>query len=564
VIRTLRVRDLAVIEEIELELRPGLNVVTGETGAGKSVLLGAITALCGRRVSSEAIRGGANAATVEAIFEAPQLCRRAAELGLAIDEGPELLVVRRLSRDGRGRVFVNGALATVSLLSQLLSDTVEITSQGEHQQLLRSEVQSHLLDEYGQLRPLVREVAEVYARWHGLAREIHERRAHAEERARREDRLRFELDQIESVDPRVGELEALEGEHARLAHVDRLGGELDQAAHLLEGEEGVRDRLRQAQVRLRAAMTLDPSLSPTAEALERAQLELGEANGTLEAYVSALEPDPARLEWVEERLLQLSRLRERYGPTLEEILSYRDRTRHELERVGGGAACVAELEGEQDQLAGVLDRAARQLEKARRRAAAEFEAAVAKELAALGLRQARFAVAWHPLPGKTREGWEAPSSPQGRERASFRLAANPGEEPRALRDAASGGELSRLLLAVRNVHCSVDAGEGAERGRVLLFDEVDAGIGGRTAGRVGERLRRLAAHHQILCITHLPQIAALAQTHYRVEKRLRGQRSVTSVERLEGELRVEEIARMAAGGRVTSAARAHARELLAR
>jgi DNA repair protein RecN (Recombination protein N) len=490
------------------------------------------------------------------------LLERARNLGLAREEDTELLVTRSVSREGRGKVFVNGTLATVSLLSELLSDALEIVSQGEHQRLLRPEVQAQLLDAYGELGLLVEEVASLHARWHALAKEIHARRASAEERARREDQRRFELEQIEAVDPEPDELESLEAEHARLAHVDRLGQELGAALELLDGGGGVRERLGGAQAHLRTTLSTtlsrDKSLSEIAEAAERAQLELTETVVSLERYLSLLESDPARLAQVETRLAELRRLQSRYGPTIEAILAYRDGAREELELIGGGEARTAAQEAEQAELALSLEAAAKRLEKARRQVAGELELAVARELAAVDLGRVSFRVAFETLSGKTREGWEAPCAPQGRERASFWLAANPGEDPRRLRDAASGGELARLLLALRNVL------RDEERGGVLLFDEIDAGVGGRTARRVGERLRWLAARHQILCITHLPQIAAVAQTHYRVEKRLRSGRTLTGVKRLEGDARVDEIARMAAGGRVTETARAHARELLAR
>ncbi len=562
-IRELRVQNLALIDELELELEPGLNVITGETGAGKSVLLGAIAALSGRRVSSESVRSGADAATVEALFEGQPLLARARELGLASRDDSELLVVRRVSREGRGKVQVNGRLSTVSLLAELLADALEVVSQGEHLRLLRPEVQARLLDEYGELGPRVEQVRTLYAGWYALTREIHSRRASMQERARREDQLRFELEQIESVAPEPGELDALETEHARLAHVDHLTQETGAALELLEGDPGpgARERLAQAQAHLRTALELDRSLSDTAESLERARLELDEASSGLERYLASLDADPAHLARVEMRLAELRRLQARYGPSVEEILAYRDRIRDEIEQLGGGEARTAELESEQAERAQALGAAAGQLEKARRQVAAELAAHMQRELQGLDLRRAAFSVALEPLSAKTQEGWEAPCAPQGRERPSFWLAPNPGEEPRRLRDAASGGELARLLLALRNVLREADSDPG-----VLLFDEIDAGVSGRTAHRIGERLRALGARHQhqVICITHLPQIAALAETHYQVGKRVRGGRTLTWVKRVDGEARVDEIARMLAGGRVTPAARSHAKELISR
>ena len=555
-IRTLRVQNLATIEELELELGIGLNVMTGETGAGKSVLLHAIALLGGRRIPADAIRTGASLGSAEAIIEAPALLERARGLGLAEEGDVELLVSRRISRDGRGKVFVNGRLATVSLLQQLLGDALEVIGQGEHQRLLRPSEQGVLLDSYGDLGTPLAEVADLHGRWRTLASELEERRANTAERARREDQLRFEVDQINEVDPRPGELEELDGERARLVHVDRLGRASASALEVLDGDGGLRDRIADAQSQLASAAELDEQLGAPLAALERASLELEEANGALERYHASLEADPDRLARLEDRLEALRRLRSRYGDSIEEIHRYRDEALAEAEILGGGEKRSAELERELASIGASLESAARALGRARQRVAAELESRVNKELAALGLRRAALRVTFDSLPAKTREGWDVPAGPHGFERASFRLAANPGEEPRRLRDAASGGELARLLLALRNVLRS------AEEGHLLLFDEVDAGIGGATAHNVGRRLRSLAERHQIVCITHLPQIAAVGQTHYRVVKRVRSGRTRTRVEQLEAEARVEELARMAGGGRVTDVARAHARELL--
>jgi DNA repair protein RecN (Recombination protein N) len=325
----------------------------------------------------------------------------------------------------------------------------------------------------------------------------------------------------------------------------------------LDTTDGVRERLGGVQKVLRELARLDPALRAEADGAERAALEAQELALQLERYRALLDADPERLAQVEARLAELRRLQARYGPTIEAILAHRERAQAELERVGGGEQRTAELEAELAAIGERLDGAARQLSAARSAVARELEQAMVEELAALDLGRARFCVWLTPASAKTPEGREAPAAACGRERVEFALAANPGEEPRRLRDAASGGELARLLLALRNVL------RGDERRRVLLFDEIDAGVGGRTAHRIGERLRALARRHQVLCITHLPQIAALAQTHHRVVKRVRGSRTRTQVELLSQDERIDEIARMASGGRLTDAARAHARELLA-
>ena len=548
-------RNLVTIESLELELGPGLTVVTGETGAGKSVLLGAIALLSGQRVGAELLRAGAADASVEALLRSPALLARARALGLAAEDDEELLVTRTIAREGRGKVFVNGKLATVALLAELVGEALEITSQGEHQRLLRPEAQAGLLDAYAELGGAAGEVAELYRRWRELAGAIAARRRDREAIARREDQLRYEIDQIDRAAPTAGELEEIGAEHSRLAHVDRLAQASALALECLDGEAGLREKLGSARAALRGLAELDAELAEPEAALERARLELDEASYSLSRYATRLEADPERLARVEQRIAELHRLLTRYGATLEDVLAHRDRAREELGGLAGGDERTAELERELLAMAEQLDGRSRALSEARRAAARRLERAVASELSELELGRAKLQVAFEPLAAKGADGLEAPSGPSGRERAVFLLAANPGEAPGRLRDAASGGELSRLLLALRNVLRDADSGG------LLLFDEIDAGLGGRTAVRVGERLRALAGRNQVICITHLPQLAALGDAHHRVVKSVRAGRTTTRIELLEGESRVDELARMG-GGRVTDAARAHARELL--
>jgi DNA repair protein RecN (Recombination protein N) len=556
VIQTVRVHNLAVIDDVELELGPGLNVLTGETGTGKSVLLAAIALLRGERVGSEVIRTGCDEARVEALMQSSALVARARERGLADESDDELLIVRTISQTGRGRCFVNGSLATQTLLAELLGEEIEVTSQGAHLRLLRPDVQTDVLDRFAGLQDAVSEIAQGVRDWRGLALELQERRAQSEERARREDQLAFELEQIEQAQLSAGEEDELSLRHSRLAHVERLGSATAATAEGLDGEGGVRERLARARAELGEALDLDAALAEPLAGLERAEVELAEAARALEHYASRLEADPEALARVEARLGEIGRLKSRYGSSVDDVLAYRERALAELERIGGGEARTAELEKKLEARAAELDTAAGRLEKARRQAGLDLADAVNKELRGLGFGRSAFRVAFEPLSAKTVEGFEAPCAARGRERAGFELVANPGEAARRLRDAASGGELARLLLALRNVL------RDTERGGVLLFDEVDAGIGGRVARRVGERLAALAKSHQILCITHLAPIAALGDVHLRVDKRVRGGRTRTTVRDLRDELRVDEIARMSGTGAITDAARAHARELL--
>jgi DNA repair protein RecN (Recombination protein N) len=559
VIERLHVRDLAVIEDVELELGPGLHVLSGETGAGKSILLTALALLSGKRVGAESVRAGAPEARVEALLAQPEVAARARALGFGEAQGSpdEVLLVRTLAREGKSRAFINGGLATLRLLEEVLGDALEITTQGEHHRLLRSEVQTELLDAFGGHAALLERVAEAHGRVVALFGELRGRAERASEWARREDHLRFEIEQIEGAELRPGELAELETEHARLSHLDRLADASSAALALLEGDEGAGTRVGQARSRLRSAITLDPRLGDADAALERAGLELDEARLLLARYQTELEPDPARLEQVEARLAELRRLDTRYGPGEVAILEHLERARVELSSISGGELRLRELEVELGEAERALAQASLALCKSRRHAAEELGSTVERELGALGLARARFEARIEPIATKLEGGREIPSGPRGSERVVFWLAPNPGEPARPLRDAASGGERARLLLAIKSALRDADAP------RTLLFDEVDAGIGGRAARQVGERLASLAGRHQLLVVTHLPQIAGLADAHYRVVKQVRGRRTRTRVERVEGEARVEEIARMA-GGSPTEAARAHARELLRR
>jgi len=560
-IQTLRVFNLALIESLELEFGAGLHVITGETGAGKSVLVSAVGMLSGRRVSSEVVRTGTKEARVEALFDSPSLLEKARELGLADEGDSELLVVRTVARQGRSRVWINGRLATVDLLGRLMDGVIDVASQGEHQRLLRPEVQTDCLDGYAGLTELRGHVAEAFSSVRELLDELEARRRDAAERARREDQLRAEIDQIDQAELRVGELDELEREHSRLAHLDRLEAQTAEALARLDDEPGVQSRgiqsrLRSARSRIRDLIGIAPELRAVDEALERAELECSDAILELERFRSELEAEPERFEQIETRMAEIRRLQRRFGEDVEAILAFREQAASELERIGGGEAREAELATAAVEAASRLHRLARELSEARERAGRELADEVERELSGLDMGKARFEVRLEPIAASERLGIEIRSGPGGAERVGFWLAANPGEEPKRLRDAASGGELARLQLALRNALRENDLGG------VLLFDEVDSGVGGETAQRIGARLKELAHVHDILCITHLPQVAAAGQVHYRVSKHVEAGRTRTRADRLSDSERVDEIARMAGSGKLTATSRAHARELL--
>ena len=559
-IETLRIERLAVVESAEVHFGPGLNVLTGETGAGKSLVLGALSLLAGARASSDQVREGADEAVVEAVFRTGDLPELEAELagrGLEVEEH-ELIVRRSISRSGRSRARIGGAQVPVSTLAELFQGRIEISSQHASQALLRPEVQGRLLDAHGGLLERRGEVEAGVRGLRELDREIADLRARAEERARREDFLAFQVREIEDAAVEPGELARLEQERGRLRHAEQLCAEAGLAARCLGGDPaapetaGAADLLADAARRVEALAELDAGLGELAARLRGAHLEAAEACAELERYAEAIEADPARLAALEERLDRLERLRRKYGDDEDAILAFRDRAAAELAAVAGADARLGELEAERADRAKRVERAAAELSRGRRKAAVDMAEAVRAGLARLAMPEACFEVALEPVAAE--EG--LPCGGSGAEAAELRFSANPGEPPRALRRVASGGELSRVFLALKNVLRRAGAGTA------LVFDEVDAGVGGGVADRIGAVLAELAGAHQVLCITHLPQIAARADTHFRIAKTTRAGRTHASLERLDESARLDEVARMAGGETISEATRHHARALL--
>ena len=564
-IETLRIADLAIVDEVELEFGPGLNVLTGETGAGKSIVLGALSLLAGGRASKDAVRDGAERAEVEAVFSTeglPELEAELRELGLCGDDEPpdsahELIVQRSVARSGRGRARVAGELLPVASLARLFEGRVEISSQHSSQALLRPERHGLLLDAAGGHLPLRKAVEDGSARLRALDEELQVLRTAAEERARREDFLRFQIDEIDAVGLTPEELPAIESDQRRLAHAEQLREDGATVVAALSGDDrgesdNVLDLLVRAQRGIEVLAGVDSDLEPLAERLRAADGELRDIAADVERYVDRLDIDPARLAALEDRLAAIQTLRRKYGGDAAAIFGFRDEAQRELDSLEGADERIAALETEREGRGDELAKSAAKLSKARAKAARELARRVEGPLRDLALPDARFAVGLVKLPPP--EG--APCGPSGAESVEFLFSANAGAEPRPLQRVASGGELSRVFLALKN------ALRGAGRGMVLIFDEVDAGIGGRVAERVGRCLADLAREHQVLCITHHPQIAALADTHFRVSKRRSGRRTLATVERIEGDERVEEIARMAGGEEVSDETRQHAAALL--
>ncbi|HKK50586.1 MAG TPA: DNA repair protein RecN [Myxococcota bacterium] len=574
-IEVLRIENLALVEAVELELGPGLSVLTGETGAGKSIILGALALLSGGRPAADALRSGASEGAVEALFRMDghaDVEAALVERGLALPEataedGPAELIVRRtLHASGRSRARVGGQLVPISTLTELFGGQLEISSQHGSQALRSPEMHGAALDAYGGGTALRERVGEAVARASRLDREITRLRSAEEERARRLDFLEYQLQELEAEDLDAGEVAALEADHHRLTHAERLGEEMGRVATALSGgdEEGgsAEVSLGSARRALASAIRMDPSLESFGERLESVETELRDLAITASDYLADLEVDPERLARVEERIARLEKLRRKYGQGIEEMLARRDEIAREIDSLAGADQRIEALELELKEAIATANDAAARLSKARATAARKLAKAVETELTHLAMAGARFEVDLAPCPSKDRlEGLA--TGPTGRERPTFHFSANEGEAPRPLQRVASGGELSRLFLAIKN------SLRRADRRMVIVFDEVDAGIGGAVAERVGRVLAELAEEHQVLVITHLPQIAALAEHHFVVRKEVvrgaaDGSRTRTVVAEVREEARIDELARMAGGETVTEVTRAHARSLLKR
>lgn len=537
----LRIESFAIIDALEIRFGEGLNVLTGETGAGKSILFDALSLLLGGRADPRMIRAGADEAVVEGIFVGAEYAERARALGLPA-EGPELLVRRVVARGGKGRVYVNGSLATVGMLSELLGGTVDLSGQHEHLSLLRRECHGDLLDRFGGLGERVGAFGEAWRAWVRLETE---RRRLVEEEGEREaqrDYLTFVLAELEEIDPQPGEDEALEAERKRLAEGERLREAAAFCEAVLESEEeSAADRLARALRRLEEAAEWDERLSPLARQLEAALEEVRDVARSVASHGASLGSDPGRLEEVEDRLAALRRIARKHGGSLEAAIERRESIRRELDELSRTEDRLGEVEEALEAAGLEVIRTAEALSRARREAAARFAETLLPGFAALGLEGAELEVRFEKPTGAARIGDRA-IGPRGAEEVEFHLRSNVGEEFQPLARIASGGELSRILLAFKAALSSVDP--------VLcyVFDEVDAGIGGATALAVGRMLQEAAKERQVLCITHLGQVAAFADRHLHVKKCVEGGRTVSRVEALEREAeRRRSIARMMAG-----------------
>lgn len=558
-LRVLRIENLAIVASAEIEFGPGLNLLTGETGAGKSIVVDALGLVCGERADGELVRTGEDKGTIEAIFDVPAGFDFST-LGLGIDDPEgEVAIRREILASGRSRAMINGVTVSLAGLRSVGQELVQIYGQHQHHALLNAEFHLSFLDLFAGLEAKAQRARQAFAEAVAADAALKDFREKARQFGRERESLRFQVDEIRRANLRGGEEDELREERSRLRNAERLGELVTEALRLLEGgDEGAEGalipQLRQVGRRFDEIARLDPSaLKEAASRHAEATAILNDWSAEVSEYASSLEAQPGRIDEVESRLSTLERLKKKYGTNVDEILSFCSDSEARL-------AALEDPELEERRLISLADAAwaeyssaADRLSKDRRSVAAKLQKAVTRELAELAMVQCRFEVRFEPGMVIRDFDWKA----HGLESAEFFLSANPGEELKPLKAVASGGELSRALLALQSLMI-------AHPSEAVVFDEVDAGIGGAVAEAVGRRLAKVARERQVLCVTHLAQVSAFADRHYVVEKRVVRGRTITEVREVSGRDRIREVARMLAGEVVTGSAEKNAEDLIGR
>ena len=560
VLTCLRVRSFAIIEALEVEFDAGLNIVTGETGAGKSILVDALQLVLGARGRPEVVRTDAEAAEVEALFDLSDQPETLASLrDQGVETDAELLIRRVVSATGRTRAYINGRLATLAQLKEVTKGLADISSQHEYHSLADSRHHLTYLDAFASHASLVEGVGQAHAALVEAAARLEEVVTEERGKADREDLLRYQVNEIETLRDALENEEALVVERERLRHAEKLGAAAGAAeARLYSDDDSICGAVSRIASSVEQVSSFDSSLEPMAAQVREALLQLEDAASELGSYARDLSFDPNRLEALEDQADRLSRVKRKYGDTGAEILAYRDRAAAELDSLERYEERLDRYQREFDEALEEASRAALALRGKRQSAAVKLSKAISKELSSLGMGEAKVTVELAALEGGPRELQVrgARLSPTGIDHAELLIAPNRGEEAKPLRKIASGGELSRAMLAIKRVLA------GLGPASLYVFDEVDAGVGGAVAEVIGRKIHEVAQHSQVLCITHLPQISAYADAHYRVHKEVVGKRTKSDIRLLSDKERLEEIARMLGGVTVTDQARAAAQALL--
>jgi DNA repair protein RecN (Recombination protein N) len=552
-LQNLKIRNFALIENVEIPFEKGLNILSGETGAGKSIVLEAISLLLGGRANSETIRSGADEAVVEGYFdldEIPWLRERLKEVGIE-NEGADLLIKRTVNRSGKNRIFINGELATLGMLSKVCEDLIDLCGQHEHQSLFKAGVQLGLLDRFAGIEPLREKVSEQFKKTRALLEEWEDLKRKEEERVQRLAFVQFQIEELVAAGLKPGEDHELTEEKRLLQSVEQRMGHASQIHEALDGEEGALSALKIALSKVRNLQQMDAGVSELERSVERALIEAEDAAQGVRQYLSKSDTSPGRLEEVQERLSLIHNLKRKYGQTLEDILSHQDRLQSEIDLLTNLSSRLETLEMDYHRERDALLSMAKDLFKKRFQGAQTFSKAVSKELKELRMQDAEVAFSLR---------FSEESSSYGPETLGTELEllvqTNLGEERKPIQKIVSGGELSRLMLAIRRVIAD-KGGIG-----VYLFDEIDAGLGGQTAFTVGKKLRSVASYNQVLCITHVPQVACFADHHLSISKRTVKGRTTTEVVTLDDSERRDEIARMLGAEKLTPAALKNAKDLI--
>lgn len=561
----LLIRNLAIIDEVQVPFREGFNALTGETGAGKSIIIHALNFLVGGKSDIDLIRAGEDSMLVEAVFDlskCPHLRTLLDELGIDLEDDT-LILSRELSRTGRSRCRINGRAATVTMLKQIGKALVDIHGQHEHQSLLEPANHLRFLDAFGgdEISALKEKYTDLYRKLMQVERELAELQQSERERMQRLDLLRYQADEIDKANLREGEEEELLQERQLLANAERIAERVNYSVRRLMDDGGALDTLGEAIQALKEIADLDTTVQEWHNTLSQAFDNVQEIGFELERYASRIEFDPERLEEVESRLDLIRRLKRKYGDTISAVLQYRRQIEMELQRLETSEERLEALQKEREMLRKQLAEAALALSKARGEFARQLERTVQNHLKSLMMERARFKIAIDRTPDPN--GLLLPDGTfafgkDGIDQVEFLISTNPGEPLKPLEKIASGGEISRTMLALK---ASL---QRTHEIPVLVFDEIDVGIGGKTAEAVGEKLREVSRYAQVLCVTHLPQIAALADWHLQVEKVTEGRRTRVIVTPLQPQERVKELARMLSGKQITPASLQHAQELLQR
>ena len=561
-LQEIRITNFAIIENLAIEFHSGLNVLTGETGAGKSIIIDALNLILGGRADTDTIRSGASTATVEACLtlEDPKTLAMIADLGIEVENG-QVIIKRIISNSDKNRTYLNNSNLTVAALSKIGDRLIDIHGQHDHQSLLNPETHVDLLDHYGKLMGDRDAFAEHFTAYQKKIQTLKQMQTSQGERLQRQDLLNFQIGEIDQAGLSVGEDDNLRNEKNKLNHAEKLHQSVQSALDLLADAEGsALELLGRVDRELQGLPEIDPALEAQAQRGQTAYLEAQELAEELRDYQKTIEFNPARLEEIEERLVEINGLKRKYGNDIANILEYRETIGSELEALSMGEESMdvlkTEIQKQQKALAGL----AIELAKKRERAAEKLKKDVEKELRDLSMKHVQFGMSFLYAPDA--EGFTTYKNKKTRTHANgigeieFLFSPNPGEELRPLAKIASGGEISRVMLALKSILNDQDPVP------VMVFDEVDSGISGGVAEKVGIKLKKISGQKQIFCITHLPQIAGMADSHYRVHKTVSGKRTRSTIIELEYENRVEEIARMSGGETITETTLKHAREMI--